>query len=416
VAVSELVTREVAALALENRICYQCGQCTAACPSGGDLGSGPRRLMRLILTEQTDQLLASEDLWRCSGCGSCSAACPMELDVAGALARLRALERAHGGQRCPEREAATVATRRLDAHDKIDSMAFGAAMAARGFVPNDMIGAAGAASRLMARQLRRVATPATSRRTTPGHAPSAAGAPVQTPGTGPASAIDHTIAADHATGATAPRPFYPGCALLQDTAAAALTRAAASGLGLTLAEAPDAPCCGHPSRGASAAGYASDETVITVCPACDRSLEESGTHVTPLWEALVDHARRSGGALRAAAPAFVPYMGCLAERERALDGFAGAATLAGVDCLTSYPSLHSGCCGALGGMYRGETEATRRLLDYAAERFAPVVTTCLLCRDNLRSAARRRRLSVQIHFWPEFFSAAGPADATDGDV
>jgi hypothetical protein len=67
-------------------------------------------------------------------------------------------------------------------------------------------------------------------------------------------------------------------------------------------------------------------------------------------------------------------------------------------------------------MYRGETEATRRLLDYAAERFAPVVTTCLLCRDNLRSAARRRRLSVQIHFWPEFFSAAGPADATDGDV
>ena len=145
-AVSELVTREVAALALENRICYQCGQCTAACPSGGDLGSGPRRLMRLILTEQTDQLLASEDLWRCSGCGSCSAACPMELDVAGALARLRALERAHGGQRCPEREAATVATRRLSAHDKIDSMAFGAAMATRGFVPNDMIGAAGAAS------------------------------------------------------------------------------------------------------------------------------------------------------------------------------------------------------------------------------------------------------------------------------
>ena len=113
VAVSELVTREVAALAAENRICYQCGQCTAACPSGGDLDSGPRRLMRLILTEQADQLLESEDLWRCSGCGSCSAACPMELDVAAALARLRALSRAHGGPRCPEREAATVATRRL---------------------------------------------------------------------------------------------------------------------------------------------------------------------------------------------------------------------------------------------------------------------------------------------------------------
>ena len=408
-AVSELVTREVAALALENRICYQCGQCTAACPSGGDLGSGPRRLMRLILTEQADKLLESEDLWRCSGCGSCSSVCPMELDIAGALARLRALERAHGGQRCPEREAATVATRRLEAHDKIDSMAFGAAMAARGHVPDDMVGAAGAASRPMARRLRRVAAPATSRRAAPGRSTSTTTA-APTPGP------DHTTGSGHASGATTPQPFYPGCALLQDAAAASLTRAAASGLGLALAEASDAPCCGHPSRGASAAGYASDETVITVCPACDRSLEENGTHVTPLWEALVDHARRSGGALRAAGPAFVPYVGCLAERERALDGLAGAAALAGVDCLTSYPSLHSGCCGALGGMYRGETDATRRLLDYASERFAPVVTTCLLCRDNLRSAARRRRLSVQIHFWPEFFSAAGPADATDGDV
>jgi hypothetical protein len=294
-------------------------------------------------------------------------------------------------------------------------MAFGAAMAARGYVPDDMVGAAGAASRLMARQLRRVTAPTTSRRAAPGRATPATTA-TPTPGAGPATGVDHATGPSHAAGATTPRPFYPGCALLQDTAAAGLTRAAASGLGLALAEAPDAPCCGHPSRGASAAGYASDETVITVCPACDRSLEESGTHVTPLWEALVDHARRSGGTLRAAAPAFVPYVGCLAERGRALDGLAGAAALAGVDCLTSYPSLHSGCCGALGGMYRGETEATRRLLDYASERFAPVVTTCLLCRDNLRSAARRRRRSVQIHFWPEFFSAAGPADATDGDV
>jgi hypothetical protein len=63
-------------------------------------------------------------------------------------------------------------------------------------------------------------------------------------------------------------------------------------------------------------------------------------------------------------------------------------------------------------MYRGETQAARRLLDYAAERDAAVVTTCLLCRDNLRSAARRRRLPVQIDFWPEFFSAAGAADGT----
>ena len=69
----------------------------------------------------------------------------------------------------------------------------------------------------------------------------------------------------------------------------------------------------------------------------------------------------------------------------------------------------------VGGMYRTETQATRRLLDYAAAREAPVVTICLLCRDNLRSAARRRGPSVPIYFWPEFFDAAEPAGAPGGD-
>jgi Fe-S oxidoreductase len=392
VPVSELARREVAALAVEYRPCYQCGQCTAACPSGADLTSGPRRMMRLLLAEQAEELLACEDIWRCTGCGACSAACPMDLDVAAALARLRALERAHGRQRCPERGAAVVATRRLADHDTIDSLAFGAAMTGRGFVPSDVVGAAGAAARLLQGRLRRVPRSAAAR------PPATAAAPRSAPAT--------TAAA---------RPFYTGCALTQDGAAHALTRAAIAGLDLPLAEVSGAPCCGHPSRGAEAPGYGSDETVVTTCPACDRSLQEGGTLTIPLWEALVDHALRNRRVLTAAGAVFVPYVGCLAESGRALDALAAAAALAHVDCLTSYPALHSGCCGALGGMYRGETQATRRLLDYAAARDAPVVTTCLLCRDNLRSAVRRRRLSVQVAFWPEFFGAAGPDDPTEGD-
>jgi len=391
VAVSEEARREVGTLAGENLICYQCGQCTAACPSGRELERGPRRLMRLILTEQAEELLDSDDLWRCTGCGACSAACPMKLDVAGAIERLRAVGRTHGARRCPEREAAIVAARRLAGHDTIDSVAFGAAMAARGFLPKDVAGAAGAGARLVRDRLGRRAAPAAD---------------------SPQAVCDST---GGARAATPPRVFFTGCALLQDATACAQTRDVANGLGLPLAEAAGAGCCGHPSRGASGAGFSSDETVVTVCPACDRSLEESGTHTTPLWEALVDHALRGGRALRAAGPAFVPYVGCLADRDMALDALARAAGLAGVDCLTSYPSLHAGCCGALGGIYRGETHAARRLLDYAVERSAPIVTTCLLCRDNLRSAARRRRLSVPIHFWPEFFSA-GPADAIDGSL
>ena len=57
--------------------------------------------MRLILTEQADELAGERRPLALQRCGSCSAVCPMELDIAGALARLRALERAHGGQRCP---------------------------------------------------------------------------------------------------------------------------------------------------------------------------------------------------------------------------------------------------------------------------------------------------------------------------
>ena len=49
------------------------------------------------------------------------------------------------------------------------------------------------------------------------------------------------------------------------------------------------------------------------------------------------------------------------------------------------------------------------LLEFAAGKQAPVVTPCVLCRDNLRSAARELKLSVPVHFWPEFFRAAPTA-------
>ena len=53
------------------------------------------------------------------------------------------------------------------------------------------------------------------------------------------------------------------------------------------------------------------------------------------------------------------------------------------------------------------------LIRFAAEREAPIVTPCLLCRDNVGSAARQSRSGVEVHFWPEFFRAvpAGAADA-----
>jgi len=57
------------------------------------------------------------------------------------------------------------------------------------------------------------------------------------------------------------------------------------------------------------------------------------------------------------------------------------------------------------------------LIDFAAENEAPIVTPCLLCRDNVRSAVRSAKKKVHVYFWPEFFQAAAPAATTaDGEA
>ena len=92
--VAEQSRAAVEALAERCRSCYQCGRCRSACPQGLDLADGPRAVVRLVMAQDTERLLACEDVWRCSECGACSESCPMGVDVAGVLAELRVLQRA----------------------------------------------------------------------------------------------------------------------------------------------------------------------------------------------------------------------------------------------------------------------------------------------------------------------------------
>jgi Fe-S oxidoreductase len=381
------VVEEFERLAEECRPCYQCGQCTSSCPSGRELYRGPRRIVRLILAGEIEAVMKSDDLWRCTACGACTDNCRMEIDIASILQRLRQLERTHGRLiRCPERSAADIAAKRLRRRPRIDAMQFGAAMAARGHVPRDLRGAAEASVKVARRWL-----PASRQR------------PADTARPAPGA------------GAVA-LPFYAGCALPQDIALHRLVHEVAAGFGVGLDEAADAGCCGHPSRGAVGSLFDTQSRVHTACPACDASLREAGVETVPLWDALTDQAsRRAGVGLSAAAPAFVPYVGCLADRDAALATLAAAAEQAGADIRVAYPTLHNGCCGALGGMYRGATKASARLLEFARDSDAPVVTTCVLCRDNLLSAARELKLDVPVRFWPEFFRAVAhaPEERTD---
>ncbi len=373
---------ELARLADECKLCLQCGECTSSCPSGRELYRGPRRIVRLLLAGEVEAVMKSDDLWRCTECGACTAHCRMEIDIAGVLKRLRHLEREHGSAiRCPERSAANVASTRLKRRSRIDNMQFGMAMLARGHLPKDKVGAAE-----MGVKLGRRLVPANDGR---------------------------VAAAGGAAGAAATLPFFAGCAIPQDRQLHGLLHEVAAGFGVRLAEADAAGCCGHPSRGAVASLFGAEGSVQTACPACDASLREAGMTPVPLWDTLTDRARREGIPLTARSDRFVPYVGCLADRDRTLAALAEAGDLSGSAAQIAHPSLHNGCCGALGGMYRGATKASAMLLEFAAEREAPVVTTCVLCRDNLRSAARELKLDVPVHFWPEFFRAVPPEAQTD---
>ena len=386
------VHEEFKRLAHECYLCYQCGACTSSCPSARELYRGPRRIVRLILAGDIEAVLKSDDLWRCTGCGACSEVCRMEIDVVGILARLQQMEREHGGTiRCPERSAADIAMKRLRKRPRIDNMRFGLAMMARGHVPKDKTGAARMGIRIAKQML-----------------PLDQGRQKGTGGL--------TGSAGPTTDASVTVPFYPGCSLPQDHALHALVRDVAAGFGVRLEEAADAGCCGHPSRGAVGSMVQTGEPLQTVCPACDESLSKVGVPTVPLWDTLVARALRRGVGLQAAAPRFVPYVGCHADRDAALAALADAAEMAGVDMTMSYPSLHNGCCGALGGTFRGATKASAMLLGFAAEQSAPVVSSCALCCDNLRSAARELKSDVAVHFWPEFFRAApnAPEDHPDG--
>ena len=280
--ISESARRQVLQIAEECRDCYQCAQCTSACPSGWDLDRGPRLVIRLLLSRDTAQILACEDIWRCNDCHACSRACPMEIDIAGILSKLRMLELEQGGQRCPEREAARVAVRRLARQPRVNNIAFGTAMASRGYLPWDIRGAIGAVAHAVVH----------------GRPVAAESRPAET-----IAQSGHSI-------------FFAGCALRQDAVSYALTQRVARDVGLPLVEADGEACCGHPTRGRQGPALPSSSAALTACPGCESSLRDAGIAVTPLWEALVEEAARRRRRLAAAAPAFVPYVGCMGDRGR----------------------------------------------------------------------------------------------------
>ena len=86
----------VAAGAGDVALCFQCGTCTAGCPSGRRTSYRTRKLMRMAQLGLREEILASEELWECSTCYTCVERCPRQVPIVDIVISLMNLAVADG--------------------------------------------------------------------------------------------------------------------------------------------------------------------------------------------------------------------------------------------------------------------------------------------------------------------------------
>ncbi|OPY31309.1 MAG: CoB--CoM heterodisulfide reductase iron-sulfur subunit C [Methanomassiliicoccales archaeon PtaU1.Bin124] len=70
-------------------LCYQCGTCTASCPSGRRTSFRTRQIIRKAQLGLKDEVLKSEELWMCTTCYSCVERCPREVEIVDIILLMR---------------------------------------------------------------------------------------------------------------------------------------------------------------------------------------------------------------------------------------------------------------------------------------------------------------------------------------
>ena len=89
--------KELAAAGGENaKMCFQCGTCTAGCPSGKNTAYRTRKLMRMAQLGLKDMIIESEDLWQCTTCYTCEERCPRGVPIVDVVIALRNIAVANG--------------------------------------------------------------------------------------------------------------------------------------------------------------------------------------------------------------------------------------------------------------------------------------------------------------------------------
>src|SRR5450755_1019811 len=62
--------------------CYQCGKCTAGCPTAGQMDIPPTHLIRLLQLGDSQSALRAGSIWQCVSCQTRTTRCPKRVDCA----------------------------------------------------------------------------------------------------------------------------------------------------------------------------------------------------------------------------------------------------------------------------------------------------------------------------------------------
>lgn len=76
--------------------CYQCGKCTAGCPTAFAMDYPPNQILRGIQLGMRDAVLSSKAIWLCASCETCGTRCPQEVDFARVADALRGMAYSEG--------------------------------------------------------------------------------------------------------------------------------------------------------------------------------------------------------------------------------------------------------------------------------------------------------------------------------
>ena len=71
------------------RACIQCGTCTGSCPNEFAMDHTPRKLWRMVLMDQTEEIFQSKTFALCSACYYCTLRCPRGLPLTEAMEALK---------------------------------------------------------------------------------------------------------------------------------------------------------------------------------------------------------------------------------------------------------------------------------------------------------------------------------------